>query len=195
MSNVEQFLEANGSYVAAFGDKSSIPLPPGKKLAVVTCQDARLNPAAHLGLKEGDAHVIRNAGGIAILNTSTGRRSLVISQRMLGTREIAIFHHTDCGMLHFHAQQLRDIVTSAAPGEASVATLINDMEFYEFSDPAASVKNDVEYLKAHPLVLKETKITGWVYEVETGKVGVFCSDHKVGGLICPLSRSYRSFDR
>ncbi|THH21005.1 hypothetical protein EW146_g462 [Bondarzewia mesenterica] len=127
--------------------------------------DARVDPAAHLGIKEGDAHVIRNAGGIA----ADAIRSIVVSQRLLGTREIALFHHTDCGMLTFKTEQLRDIVKSAAPGDQKVASLVDGLHFHEFDDVKAAVQKDVQLLREHPLILKETKITGWVYEVETGK--------------------------
>jgi carbonic anhydrase len=145
----------------------------------VTCMDARLNVLAHLGLKEGDAHIIRNGGGTVyvsyslspcsssnIQNSKGALNSLIISQRLLGTREIAVFHHTGCGMLNFTTPQLRDIVRlSDATSEQ-----IESIDFYEFSDVEESVKNDVEWLKKERLILTETVITGWVYEVETGKV-------------------------
>ncbi|KAA1477006.1 carbonic anhydrase [Dentipellis sp. KUC8613] len=166
MTVAEGFIKANEAYVASFGDKGSLPMPPGKKVAIVTCQDARLDPAAHLGLKEGDAHVIRNAGGVA----ADALRSLIISQRLLGTREIALFHHTDCGMLIFDTPQLRAIVKDAAPNDDDVAARIDSIHFHEFSNVDEAVKKDVEWLKAHPLILKDIPITGWVYEVETGKV-------------------------
>ncbi|KAA1477005.1 carbonic anhydrase [Dentipellis sp. KUC8613] len=166
MTVAEGFPKANEAYVANFGDKGALPMPPGRHVAIVTCMDARLDPAAHLGLKEGDAHVIRNAGGVA----SDALRSIVISQRLLGTREIALFHHTDCGMLTFNTPQLRTIVKDAAPGDSDIAARVDDIHFHEFSNVDEAVKKDVEWLKAHPLVLKDIPITGWVYEVETGKV-------------------------
>src|ERR1700678_251917 len=98
MSNTDQLLANNESYVAGFGDKPDLPLPPGRKTAVVACMDARLNVYGALGLKEGDAHVIRNAGGVV---TDDAIRSIAISQRLLGTQEIILIHHTDCGMLTF----------------------------------------------------------------------------------------------
>ncbi|KZP32281.1 carbonic anhydrase [Athelia psychrophila] len=152
--------------VSTFGDKGKLVLPPAKQLTIVTCMDARIDPAASLGIPEGDAHIIRNAGGSA----KDALRSIVISQRLLGTREVAVFHHTNCGMLTFSTDQLRGIVKDAAPGDAAVAKQVDEIEFLEFSDIHAAVKSDVEFLKASPLVLKETEITGWTYDVETGKI-------------------------
>jgi len=162
----DSFAQANDQYVANFGNKGSLPLPPAKQLTVVTCMDARLDPAAHLGIKEGDAHVIRNAGGSA----KEALRSIIISQRLLGTREVAVFHHTGCGMLTFTTNDLRGIVKKAEPGNAAVASQVDAIDFLEFGHLEDSVKSDVKFLQENPLVLKETKITGWVYEVETGKV-------------------------
>ncbi|TFY77119.1 hypothetical protein EWM64_g6896 [Hericium alpestre] len=150
-----EFPKANETYVARFGDKSSLTLPPIKKLLIVTCMDARIDPAASLGLKEGDAHVVRNAGGIAV----DALRSIVVSQRLLGTREIALFHHTDCGMLTFSTPQLREIVKSEAPGDKEVAQAVDQIDFHEFGIVEEAVKKDVEWLKAQPLLLKETIIT------------------------------------
>ncbi|KAI0267169.1 carbonic anhydrase [Gloeopeniophorella convolvens] len=177
MSSANEFIKANDAYTASFGDKGSLALPPARKLAIVTCMDARLEqvsfstfPAAHLGLKEGDAHIIRNAGGSA----EEAIRSLVISQRLLGTREIAVFRHTDCGMLTFKTEQLRDIVKNAAPGDAEVARHVDQIEFLEIANLEEAVRGDVSLLRSHPLVLKETTVTGWTYEVETGKVCGCC---------------------
>ncbi|EIN13373.1 carbonic anhydrase [Punctularia strigosozonata HHB-11173 SS5] len=163
-----EFKSANDAYVSTFGDKGDLPLPPAKHLTVVTCMDARIDPAQHLGLKEGDAHIIRNAGGSA----RDALRSIVISQRLLGTREIAVFHHTGCGMLTFNSGQLRDIVKRSAPESTSaeVAKQVDGIDFLEFDDLEGSVKEDVAFLKESPLVLPETTVSGWVYEVETGKV-------------------------
>jgi len=166
MSAHTHFAQANNDYVASFGNKGSLPLPPGKHLTIVTCMDARLDPAAHLGIKEGDAHVIRNAGGSA----KDALRSIIISQRLLGTREIAVFHHTDCGMLTFSTNDLRGIVKKADPGNAIVASQVDAIDFLEFGHLEDAVKSDVKFLQDSPLVLNETKITGWVYEVETGKI-------------------------
>ncbi|KAJ7437101.1 carbonic anhydrase [Mycena galericulata] len=160
------FVKLNEQYVADFGDKASLPIPPGKKLIIVTCMDARLDPAAFLGLKEGDAHVIRNAGGLA----KDGLRSIIISQRLLHTREIAVIHHTDCGMLMFTTDHVRSIVKDAAKGDAAVAARVDAIDFLEFKDLEASVKEDVAWLKSDPLILPETPVTGWVYDVKSGKV-------------------------
>ncbi|KAA1477007.1 carbonic anhydrase [Dentipellis sp. KUC8613] len=166
MSATAEFVKGNEPYAANFGDKKSLTLPPKKKIAIVTCMDSRLDPAAHLGFKEGDAAIIRNAGGLV----SEALRSLIISQRLLGAREVAVFHHTDCGMLHFHTPQLRKIVKDAARGDEDIAARIDAIDFHEFSDVEGSIKTDVDWLKEHPLIPKDINVTGWVYEVETGKV-------------------------
>ncbi|PFH54768.1 hypothetical protein AMATHDRAFT_78373 [Amanita thiersii Skay4041] len=154
----------NASYVTSF-NQGHLALPPAKKYIVVTCMDARIEPASQLGINLGDAHVIRNAGGRA----EDALRSIIISQRLLGTREIAIFHHTDCGMLTFSTPMLRDLVKKAEPGNQTVSGLVDQIDFQTFSHLEESIKQDVQYLKEHPLVLEDTEITGWVYEVETGK--------------------------
>lgn len=148
---------ANEAYIANFGDKGSLPLPPGKHIAVVGCMDARLDTHAVTGLKEGDSHHIRNAGGRA----SDALRSLVISQELLGTREIIVIHHTDCGMLTFSSDQIRGLVKKRV--EPSQASALDQIAFLEFDDIDASIKEDVEYLKNHPLILKETAISGYKY--------------------------------
>ncbi|RDB29010.1 hypothetical protein Hypma_015176 [Hypsizygus marmoreus] len=159
-----EFLKKNEQYVADF-DKGHLPLPPAKKYTVVTCMDARVEPARQLGIELGDAHVIRNAGGSA----KDALRSVVISQRLLGTREIAVFHHTDCGMLTFLTNDLRSLVKAAEPGNAAVAEAVDKIEFLEFADVEESVKADVKFLQENPLVLKGTTVTGWTYDVTTGK--------------------------
>ncbi|EJD04213.1 carbonic anhydrase [Fomitiporia mediterranea MF3/22] len=165
MSAYKEFIPANEKYTADFADKGGLPLPPGKKLTIVTCMDARLDPAAHLGIKEGDAHVIRNAGGVA----KEALRSIIISQQLLGTREIALFHHTDCGMLTFKNEDLRNSLKEKYP---SVTKEIESIDFFPFPQLERSVKDDIEFLKQHPLVLDETTITGWIYDVKTGKVSI-----------------------
>jgi carbonic anhydrase len=164
-SVADTFLEKNAEYVAKF-DKHNLPMPPAKHLAVITCMDARLDPQAHLGIGLGEAHIIRNAGGVA----RDAIRNIVISQRYLNTREIAVFHHTDCGMLYVKGSEAKDKVKDAAPGDANIAKLVDEIDFLEFNSVEDSVRDDVEFLKNYPLILKETKITGWVYEIETGKV-------------------------
>ncbi|KAK0465212.1 carbonic anhydrase [Desarmillaria tabescens] len=133
-----------------------IALPPKKRLAIVTCMDARINPFTQLGLEEGDAHIIRNAGGMA----KDALRSIIISQRLLGTREIAIYHHTGCGMITFTGPTLRRMLSDADPGNPAIAYQANKIDFLEFDDVEQSVRDDV---------LKGTKITGWIHYVETGK--------------------------
>ncbi|KAH7915140.1 carbonic anhydrase [Hygrophoropsis aurantiaca] len=165
MSKVD-FTSANGQYAATFGDRANLGIPPSKKLIVVTCMDARLNPSDFLGLKDGEAHVIRNAGGLA----KDALRSIIISQRLLGTKDIAVIHHTNCGMLTFTDSTLRSKVTEAHSGDARVSEAVKSFEFGAFSELDKSVKDDVSYLKENPLVLKEGNISGWVYEVETGKI-------------------------
>ncbi|KAK7694297.1 hypothetical protein QCA50_001479 [Cerrena zonata] len=165
MSVWKEFIEPNKQYAADFGSKGELPLPPGKKLTIVTCMDARINVYAELGIKEGDAHIIRNAGGSA----RDALRSVIISQRLLGTREIAVFHHTGCGMLTFSTDQLRTIVKDSDPSNPALDA-VDKIDFLEFNQLEQSVKEDVQFLKESPLVLPQTEVTGWVYEVETGKI-------------------------
>ncbi|KAJ8501596.1 hypothetical protein ONZ51_g563 [Trametes cubensis] len=166
MSAYQDFAKANDEYVATFGDKGNLPLPPSKKLLIVTCMDARLNPYAYLGIKEGEAHIVRNAGGVA----KEALRSIVISQRLLGTREIAVFHHTGCGMVTFDTPKLRALVKESDPGNEALAGAVDEIDFLEFQSLEDSVREDVKFLQENPLVLPGTKVTGWVYEVETGKI-------------------------
>jgi len=156
------FTSANAQYANSF-NKGSLALPPAKKLIVVTCMDARIDPAASLGLSEGDAHIIRNAGGSA----KEAIRSVIISQRLLGTREIAVFHHTDCGMLTFNNDVLRGKLKESHPEQSAE---IDKIDFLAFPHLEQSVHDDVKFLKDHALVLDESVITGWVYDVKTGKV-------------------------
>ncbi|SPN98708.1 probable carbonic anhydrase [Cephalotrichum gorgonifer] len=154
----QEFEAANKSYAESF-TKGSLPLPPARKVAVVACMDARLDPARVLGLEEGDAHVIRNAGG----RTVEAIRSLAISQQLLGTREIVIIHHTDCGMLTFTDAAIRTKI------QEDLGQKADDIAFLPFTDLRESVLDDVEVVKRSPLVL-DVPITGYIYEVETGKI-------------------------
>lgn len=158
MSVASEFEAANKQYTAQF-TKGSLPLPPARKVAVVTCMDARLDPAKALGLTEGDAHVIRNAGG----RTADGLRSVIISQRLLGTREIVVVHHTDCGMLTFSDDDLRGQLRKET-GENT-----DYIAFHPFNDLERSVVDDVKYLKDSPLVL-DVPISGYVYDVKDGRI-------------------------
>ncbi|EFX04621.1 carbonic anhydrase [Grosmannia clavigera kw1407] len=153
-----EFEQANKAYASSF-QKGQLPLPPARKVAVVTCMDARLDPAKALGLEEGDAHVIRNAGG----RTVEALRSVIISQQLLGTREIVVIHHTDCGMLTFSDAEIRTKI------EKDLGHKADHIAFLPFSDVKQSVTDDIAVLKSSPLVL-DVPITGYVYEVETGKI-------------------------
>ncbi|KAK9454571.1 carbonic anhydrase [Dipodascopsis uninucleata] len=160
-SNVlNEILVANAAYASQF-TKGDLPLPPGRKFAVVTCMDARLDPSKALGLSEGDAHVIRNAGGRA----KDALRSVVISQQLLGTEEVLVIHHTDCGMLTFTNSDIHGLLQQKFK-DVDTSTI----DFLPFSDVKRSVSDDVEYLRSSKLIPDEIPISGWVYEVETGKI-------------------------
>lgn len=156
MSVVNEVTAANESYASAFA-KGSLPAPPGRKFAVVTCMDARLDPARFLGLEEGDAHVIRNAGGL--VNDET-IRSLVISHHLLGTGEAVVIGHSGCGMLTFTNADLHERL---GPDSESI-------DFQPFPDVAASVRQSVEKIRSHPLLPDSFGATGFVYDVETGRI-------------------------
>ncbi|KAF5337908.1 hypothetical protein D9758_013091 [Tetrapyrgos nigripes] len=126
------------------------------------------SPFKQLDIKEGDAHIIRNAGGMA----RDAIRSIIISQRLLGTREIAVYHHTGCGMVTFNTPSLKQIVKDSDPeafAKPENAKLIDELDFLEFDNLEESVKKDVKFLKESPLVMKGTKVTGWIHHVETGE--------------------------
>ncbi|KAJ6010802.1 hypothetical protein N7451_002214 [Penicillium sp. IBT 35674x] len=158
MSVAQEFESANAKYAASF-NKGDLPLPPARKVAIVACMDARLDPARALGLEEGDAHVIRNAGGRA----TDALRSIVISQQLLGTREIIVLHHTDCGMLTFTDDVIRHKIRTELKQNA------DHIAFLPFGDLRQSILDDVAILKESELVL-DVPVTGYVYEVETGKI-------------------------
>lgn len=159
MSVTESLLKNNDRYAASF-DKGDLPLPPGKKTAVLACMDARLDPARALGLEEGDAHVIRNAGGVV---SDDAIRSLTISQRLLGTEEIILIHHTDCGMLTFSDDQLKSQI------EADTG-IRPPFVLEAFADPDEDVRHSIRRIKASPFVPRRQKVRGFVYEVESGKL-------------------------
>ena len=158
MSEVSTFLKANERYAASFA-KGHLPMPPSRHVAVVACMDARLDPARVLGLEEGDAHVVRNAGGRA----ADAVRSLVISQQLLGTREVVVVHHTDCGMLTFTDEQLRQKVRDELGA-------VTDTAFLSFSDVDQSVRDDVAAIRESRLLLKGVPVAGFVYDVKTGRL-------------------------
>jgi carbonic anhydrase len=153
-----RILAENDRYAAQF-DRSALPLPPGRRLAVVACMDARLMIEDALGLRTGDAHVIRNAGGLA---TDDAIRSLVISQHLLGTEEVIVIEHTGCGMLTFEDEPVRERIATET-GESV------DLPLLAFPDLEANLKAQVERIRSHPWV-KDVPVSGLVYEVETGRL-------------------------
>lgn len=170
---------ANRAYAAAFGDKGSLALPPARGFAILTCMDARLDPAKFAGLAEGDAHVIRNAGGRA---SDDAIRSLVISHKLLGTNEWFVVHHTDCGMGMFDGETMATLL------ETSLSTATFDgtrwtnpdgsggspegwhVAWLTFKDLAQSVRDDVTRIVAHPLTPNHIPVHGFIYEVRTGQL-------------------------
>nr|WAB55654.1 carbonic anhydrase [Pestalotiopsis microspora] len=163
MSTIQRDLEqSNAEYASAF-TKGQLPLPPGKKYLVLTCMDARIDPAAAFGIGLGDAHVIRNAGGSA----RDALRSIIISEQLLGTREIVLAKHTDCGMLTFQNEDAHGIVKKNL-GDAA-AEEVQGLDFLPFADLDEAVKDDVEFLRATETIPKDVTISGWVYDVKTGK--------------------------
>jgi carbonic anhydrase len=159
MSVIDELLRSNERYAETF-DRGNLPLPPSRRLTVLTCMDARILPSRALGLEEGGAHVIRNAGGRA----RDALRSIIISQRLLGTRELAIIHHTDCGMLTFTNRDLREKVREDLGQDTG------EFDFLPFQDLDESVRQDVEFLQATQLLNRDTLIRGFVYDVQTGKL-------------------------
>jgi carbonic anhydrase len=159
MSITDELLRNNAAYVTGF-QAGDLPMPPAKQVAVLACMDARLNPYGALGLHEGDAHVIRNAGGVV---TDDAIRSLAISQRLLGTREIVLIHHTDCGMLTFHDDELKAAIekeTGLRPPFALEA----------FADPEEDVRQSIKRVQASPFVPHKDAVRGFVYDVRTGQL-------------------------
>lgn len=178
---VDEVVAANNAYVAGFGKKGELALPPARGFAILTCMDARLDPAKYAGLSEGDAHVIRNAGGRA---SDDAIRSLVISHKLLGTKEWFVIHHTNCGMELFCDEVMGDLL------DDSLATAALDMSTLKWSNPQhgggcaaghfikwhtiknqeESVAQDVARIRSHPLVPKNVPIYGYIYDVKTGKL-------------------------
>ncbi|MBC8102949.1 MAG: carbonic anhydrase [Cytophagales bacterium] len=163
MSVYKEFQGANEKFAAGFdttGDGAK-PMPPARKVAVVTCMDARLDPAKFLGLEIGDAHVIRNAGGRV---SDDAIRSLVISERLLGTTEIVVIHHTDCGMLTFSNQDL------AGKIQQDLGVDVGEQDFLPFPDLEQSVRDDIATIQNSPLIPKDILVSGAIYNVQTGRV-------------------------
>ncbi|ASZ11902.1 carbonic anhydrase [Chitinophaga pendula] len=175
----QEVLAANQRYASEFGEKGALPLPPGRRFAILTCMDARLDPAKYAGLSEGDAHVIRNAGGRA---SDDAIRSLVISHKLLGTREWFVIHHTDCGMQLFTDDVIRDLLAGSLKTatvdehgwrnveEGGGSAEARHIAFLTFRDLAGSVVEDVTRIRQHPLVPGDIPIYGYIYDVKTGKL-------------------------
>ena len=180
MSNIfQEVLAANQRYAADFGDKAKLAMPPARHFAILTCMDARLDPAKFAGLAEGDAHVIRNAGGRA---SDDAIRSLVISYKLLGTTEWFVIHHTNCGMEFFTNDVMRGLLASSLETAALTDKGFQDVgkgpgshagEFIEWltiRDQEQSVRDDVRRIREHPLVPKNIAIYGYVYDVKSGRL-------------------------
>ncbi len=180
MSNiVDEVLSANAEYAKAFGRRGELALPPARHFAILTCMDARLDPAKYAGLAEGDAHVIRNAGGRA---SDDAIRSLVISHKLLGTREWFVVHHTNCGMELFTDEEIGDLLSSSlktSTHDGKAWANVDDsggapdgryVRWLTIRDLAESVAEDVERIRNHPLVSSEIPIYGYIYDVKTGQL-------------------------
>lgn len=178
-SILEEVLSANEGYVSDFGDKANLPMPPGRHFAILTCMDARLDPAKYAGLSEGDAHVIRNAGGRA---SDDAIRSLVISYKLLGTREWFVIHHTDCGMETFTDEIMRNLLASSLKtasvdetgwhdsGEGPGSTEGEYIDWLTIVNNEKSVVADVKRIRSHPLVPANIPIYGYIYDVKSGRL-------------------------
>jgi carbonic anhydrase len=163
MGILEELQGSNERFAASF-DRGDAQLPPNRPVAVLTCVDARLHPERFLGLEIGDAHVVRNAGGRA---SDDALRSLIISSVLLGTRELMVIHHTDCGMLTFTNEDAWGKLRSETGRDAS------HIDFLPFSDVEASVRDDVRTIRENPFLPADARVTGWVYDVRTGRLRAF----------------------
>jgi len=176
---LDEVLAANAAYAETFGDKADLPMPPARRFAILTCMDARLDPAKFAGLAEGDAHVIRNAGGRA---SDDAIRSLVISSKLLGTQEWFIIHHTDCGMETFNDEIMRDLLASSLETAALGENGWRDtgrgpgsregeyIDWLTIRDQTKSVQTDVERIRTHPLVPDTIRVYGYIYDCKSGKL-------------------------
>jgi carbonic anhydrase len=185
----QEVLDANARYAKGFGDKGKLVLPPARRFAILTCMDARLDPAKFAGLAEGDAHVIRNAGGRA---SDDAIRSLVISHKLLGTREWFVIHHTNCGMELFTDQMMGDLLAgslaTAAYGPngwrnneaAGGSPEGRYLSWLTIRDQAQSITDDVRRIRLHPLVPRDVPIYGYLYDVATGRLAEIASASKAG---------------
>ena len=188
-STHDEVLAANAAYVESFGAKGDLALPPARRFAILTCMDARLDPAKYAGLSEGDAHVIRNAGGRA---SDDAIRSLVISYKLLGTAEWFVIHHTNCGMEFFTHEVIRGLLANSLETAALGADGFYDVgtgpgsaeakyvDWLTISDNAQSVIDDVSRIRAHPLVPASIPIYGYIYDVSNGRLVEVPEAHKAG---------------
>jgi carbonic anhydrase len=179
MSVLPEVLAANATYATEFGDRAGLALPPARAFAILTCMDARLDPAKYAGLAEGDAHVIRNAGGRA---SDDALRSLVISYKLLGTKEFFVIHHTDCGMEFFTNDLLADLLASSLEtaelgpdgfrdvGEGPGSPHGKYINWLTIDDQRASVVDDVHRIRTSPLIPRSIPIYGYVYDVRSGRL-------------------------
>src|SRR6202140_5299648 len=180
MSNVlQEVLAANQRYAADFGDKATLAMPPARRFAILTCMDARLDPAKFAGMAEGDAHVIRNAGGRA---SDDAIRSLVISYKLLGTREWFVIHHTNCGMEFFTDDVMRDLLANSLEtaelgpdgfrdiGSGPGSSEAHYIDWLTISNRDRSVVEDVTRIRSHPLVPRDIPIYGFIYDVKSGRL-------------------------
>ena len=177
MPVLEEVIAANEEYSRTFGDRSELALPPARRFAILTCMDARLDPAKYAGLSEGDAHVIRNAGGRA---SDDAIRSLVISYKLLGTAEWFVIHHSDCGMEFFDDEVMAGLLEQSLEtaalgpdgfydvGAGQGSTAGSEIEWLTIADRNQSVVDDVRRIRSHPLVPAAIPIYGYVYDVRTG---------------------------
>ena len=161
MSVTDEVLQANETYAKNF-KLGELPIPPARKLAVLACMDARVSVEQFLGLKPGDAHIIRNAGGLA---TDDALRSLILSHHLLGTQEFIIINHTDCGMLKF-----KDAALRAQLQEKTGAIASEPKHFYSFSDLQENLGRQIEKVRAHPWIPKEISVRGFIYDVKSGRL-------------------------
>jgi carbonic anhydrase len=176
---LEEVLQANAAYVSSFGDRSKLTIPPARRFAILTCMDARIDPAQLAGLREGDAHIIRNAGGRA---SDDAIRSLVISYKLLGTREWFVIHHSNCGMELFTDEVIRELLASSLKtathdgkrwrdgGEGPGSRQGDFIDWLTIREQADSVAIDVERIRNHPLVPRDIPIYGYIYQVESGRL-------------------------
>jgi carbonic anhydrase len=186
---LDEVLSANAAYAGSFGARSELALPPARGFAILTCMDARLDPAKYAGLAEGDAHVIRNAGGRA---SDDAIRSLVISYKLLGTKEWFVIHHTDCGMEFFTDDVMRGLLSSSLETAALGPEGFHDVgtgpgssegkyiDWLTIADREQSVVEDVARIRAHPLVPAGIPVYGYVYDVKTGRLNEVEDATKVG---------------